>query len=47
VLEDLFDQAPDYFTLGWLMSTLHQRSFGLVMPLLGLLAHGEEKGRRS
>jgi hypothetical protein len=47
VLEDILDQAPDYFTLGWLMSTLHQRSFGLVMPLLGLLAHGEEKGRRS
>jgi len=32
----------------WLaMSTLHQRSFGLVMLLLGLLAHGEEKGLRS
>jgi len=46
VLEDLLDQAPaDYFTLDWLMST--QRSFGLVMLLLGLLATGEEKGRRS
>jgi hypothetical protein len=39
VLEDLLDQAPaDYFTLGWLMSTLHQRSFGIVMLFLGLLA---------
>jgi len=39
VLEDLLDQAPaDYFTLGWLMSTLHQRSFGIVILFLGLLA---------
>ena len=39
VLKDLLDQAPaDYFTLGWLMSTLHQRSFGIVMLFLGLLA---------
>jgi hypothetical protein len=39
MLEDLLDQAPaDYFTLGWLMSTLHQRSFGIVMLFLGLLA---------
>jgi hypothetical protein len=39
VLEDLLDQAPaDTFTLGWLMSTLHQRSFGIVMLFLGLLA---------
>jgi hypothetical protein len=39
VLEDLLHQAPvDYFTLGWLMSTLHQRSFGIVILFLGLLA---------
>jgi hypothetical protein len=39
VLEDLLDQAPaDYFTLGWLMSILHQRSFGIVMLFLGLFA---------
>lgn len=39
VLEDLLDQAPaDYFTLGWLMSALHQRSFGIVILFLGLLA---------
>ena len=38
-LRDLLHQAPaDYFTLGWLMSTLHQRSFGIVMLFLGLLA---------
>src|SRR5215831_19187004 len=39
MLEDLLDQAPtDYFTLGWLMSALHQRSFGIIMLLLGVLA---------
>jgi hypothetical protein len=39
VLEDLLHQAPaDSFTLGWLMSALHQRSFGVVMLFLGLLA---------
>ena len=39
VLKDLLNQAPaDYFTLGWLMSSLHQRSFGIVMLFLGLLA---------
>jgi hypothetical protein len=39
VLEDLLDQAPaDTFTLGWLMSALHQRSFGIIMLLLGVLA---------
>jgi hypothetical protein len=39
VLEDLLDQAPaDQFTLGWLMSALHQRSFGIVILFFGLLA---------
>jgi hypothetical protein len=39
VLEDLLAQAPaDYFTLGWLMSALHQRSFGIIILLLGVLA---------
>src|SRR5262245_51153898 len=39
VLEDLLNQAPaDTFTLGWLLSRLQQRSFGLVMLMLGLLA---------
>ena len=39
VLEDLLDQAPaDQFTLGWLMSVLHQRSFGIVILFFGLLA---------
>ena len=38
-LEDLLRQAPaDYFTLGWLLSTLSQRSFGVVFLFLGLLA---------
>ena len=38
VLEELLDQAPaDFFTLGWLMSALHQRSFGIVMLFLGVL----------
>jgi hypothetical protein len=39
VLEDLLRQAPsDHFTLGWLLSILHQRSFGVVMLFLGVLA---------
>jgi hypothetical protein len=39
VLEDLLRQAPpDQFTLGWLLSTLHQRSFGVVILFLGVLA---------
>jgi len=38
-LEDLLRQPPaDYFTLGWLLSTLNQRSFGVVLLFLGLLA---------
>jgi len=39
VLEDLLGQAPaDAFTLGWLMSALHRRSFGIIILLLGVLA---------
>jgi hypothetical protein len=39
VLENLLHQAPaEYFTLGWLMSALHRRSFGIVTLFLGLLA---------
>jgi hypothetical protein len=39
VLEDLLRQAPsDHFTVGWLLSSLHQRSFGVVMLFLGVLA---------
>ena len=39
VLKDLLDQAPaEHFTLAWLMSALHQRSFGIVMLVLGLFA---------
>jgi hypothetical protein len=39
VLEDLLDQAPaDYFTLGWLMTALQRRSFGIIILLLGVLA---------
>jgi hypothetical protein len=39
VLEQVIGQAPaDYFTVGWLTSTLQQRSFGFVMLFLGLLA---------
>jgi hypothetical protein len=38
-LEDLLRQAPpDHFTLGWVLSTLHQRSFGVVILFLGALA---------
>jgi hypothetical protein len=39
LLTDLLRQAPgDYFTLGWLLSALHQRSFGVVILFLGVLA---------
>jgi hypothetical protein len=39
VLEELLGQAPaDHFTLGWLMSVFHQRSFGIVILFFGLLA---------
>ena len=39
MLESLLDQAPaDSFTFGWLVSALHQRSFGILILLLGLLA---------
>jgi hypothetical protein len=39
VLQDLLQQAPaDTFTLGWLLSRLQQRSFGIVILFLGLLA---------
>jgi hypothetical protein len=39
LLEQVIGQAPaDYFTVGWLTSTLQQRSFGFVMLFLGLLA---------
>jgi hypothetical protein len=38
-LEDVLHQAPlECFTLGWLMSSLPQRSFGVVLLFLGLLA---------
>jgi hypothetical protein len=39
VLADLLRQAPkDHVTLGWLLSALHQRSFGVVILFLGILA---------
>ena len=39
VLQGLIDEAPaDHFTLNWLIGSLPQRSFGVVMLLLGVLA---------
>jgi hypothetical protein len=39
LLQRLHDEAPtDHFTLGWLMSRLHRRSFGLIMLLLAVVA---------
>ena len=39
LLQELHDEAPaDHFTLGWLMSRLHKRSFGLIMLLLAVVA---------
>jgi len=39
VLEEVIHQAPaEYVTIGWLTSTLHRHSFGIIMLSLGLLA---------
>jgi hypothetical protein len=39
VLPRLHDEVPtDHFTLGWLMGSLHKRSFGIIMLLLALVA---------
>ncbi len=39
VLQELLDVAPaDYFTLDWLIDSLPERSFGIVMLLLAVLA---------
>jgi hypothetical protein len=39
VLADLVRQTPTgHFTLGWVFSKLHQRSFGVVFLFLGVLA---------
>src|SRR3954468_11273667 len=39
VLADLVRQTPTgHFTLGWVLSKLHQRSFGVVFFVLGVLA---------
>jgi hypothetical protein len=35
----LHDEVPaDHFTLGWLMGSLHKRSFGIIMLLLAMVA---------
>lgn len=39
LLKEILDQAPvDFFTLSWLMVLLHDRSFGILMLLLSVLA---------
>lgn len=39
LLQRLHDEMPaDRFTLGWLMHSLHRRSFGIIMLLLALVA---------
>ena len=39
VLQEVIRQAPaGYVTVGWLTTTLHQQSFGIIMLCLGLLA---------
>jgi hypothetical protein len=38
VLQRLHDELPtEHFTLGWLMGSLHTRSFGIIMLLLALV----------
>ena len=39
VLQQLHDEAPtDQFTLGWLISCLHKRAFGIIILLLAIVA---------
>ncbi|HEY6257934.1 MAG TPA: exopolysaccharide biosynthesis protein [Xanthobacteraceae bacterium] len=39
VLRELIDEAPaDHFTLDWLIASLPERSFGIIMLLLAVLA---------
>jgi hypothetical protein len=39
VLQEVIRQAPaEYVIVGWLKSTLHRNSFGIIMLCLGLLA---------
>src|SRR5450755_3546065 len=39
VLQRLHDEVPiDHFTLGWLMHSLHKRSFGIIMLLIAVVA---------
>jgi hypothetical protein len=39
MLQEVIRQAPaEYVTVGWLVSTLHRSSFGIIMLCLGLLA---------
>jgi hypothetical protein len=39
LLQRLHDEIPpDHFTLGWLMHSLHKRSFGIITLLLALIA---------
>jgi hypothetical protein len=39
ILQRLHDEAPkDHFTLGWLMGTLHKRSFGVIMLIAAVVA---------
>jgi hypothetical protein len=39
VLQRLYDEVPTgHFTLGWLLHSLHKRSFGIIMLLIALIA---------
>src|ERR1700722_5519818 len=39
VLQEMLDSLPpDHFTLGWLSSHLHRRSFGVIVLVLVLIA---------
>ncbi len=39
VLQQLHDEVPsDHFTLGWLLHSLHKRSFGIILLLIALVA---------
>ena len=39
MLQRLHDEVPaDHFTLGWLMHSLHKRSFGIIILIIALVA---------
>jgi hypothetical protein len=48
VLEEIIHQAPaEYVTVGWLTSTLHRHSFGIIMLSLAAIGPGHIRTTRT